>query len=111
MKKFLACLVLGLLLCSGIRAPEAKSFSKGICWSGATIESVQNIPFTELHAPASNPLLVHSSFAPSMHPFELPENKVVLGKTATSFLTSFTDFFSINSSAAPPIRPPINFSI
>ena len=108
MKRFFASLTIGLLICVGIRAPEAHEFSRGICLSGAVLEkaadSSQNSH--EFHNAASNPLLLHSGFAPAAHPFDFPET-VSSPDAAISHIVGLPkSFFPGNPALFPPDRPP-----
>ena len=109
MKKYLACLTIGLLICAGIRAPETHEFSRGICLSGAVLEKVADSSPNEqeLRKATSNPLLLHSGFAPSAHPFDFPETLNLSGVMLSDVSAPHKSSFSKNSAIFPPDRPPI----
>ena len=112
MKKYLACLTIGLLICAGIRAPETHEFSRGICLSGAVLEKVADSSPNEqeLRKAASNPLLLHSGFAPSAHPFDFPETASLPDVVISHVVGLPKSFFPGNFALFPHNRPPIAFS-
>ena len=106
MTKFSALLAVAFLLVSGIRAPEPKDISNGICFQGAVLETLQNTVLPSLSAKTSNPFALHAGFAPSSHPFDFLE-MLNLQVAAVSSLPIFQrSFFYGNFVLLPPDRPP-----
>jgi len=111
MKKTFALISVMLLLFSGIRAPEARTTSRGICWSGPTLEKPVNASPQEWTKQASSPLLLHSGFAPAAHPFDFPEAPNLSDTFVSDFLIFHTASLLNSNSLFPHDRPPIIFSL
>jgi len=112
MKKFLALLTIGLLMTAGIRAPESSALTNGFCTSGPVLEKAQGHDSNshEFRRAAENPTTLHSGFAPSFHPFDMPKAQAII---APYFFGSMTSHFvpSLGGmSVFPLVRPPIAFS-
>ena len=108
MKKTFAFISIFLLLVSGIHAPEAQVASRGICWSGPTLEKVAPAPSQEWHKASSNPLLLHSGFAPAAHPFDFPEVPALSDTVISGAIIVHTASFLGIQALFPHGRPPIN---
>ena len=108
MKRFFALLTIGLLMTAGIRAPETHESLRGICLSGAVLEKAADSSPNEqeFRKAASNPLLLHSGFAPASHPFDFPETVNLLGVIISDASTAQKFFLPGNSAIFPPDRPP-----
>ncbi|HCM42645.1 MAG TPA: hypothetical protein DIS66_04975 [Candidatus Omnitrophica bacterium] len=112
MKKFFALLTIGLLITAGLRAPESSALTNGFCTSGPVLEKAQghDSDSHELRRVASDPTTLHSGFAPSFHPFDMPKAQAI---SAPEFSGSkFSDFVPSlgGMSVFPLIRPPVAFS-
>ncbi len=112
MKKVLACLAISILILSGIRAPEVSTASRGICLSGAVLENAAPAVLAgekaaEFTKAPSNPLLLHSGFAPSAHPFDFPETPALSDAAISNFLWSQTNLLFSAGTLFPHDRPPI----
>lgn len=98
---------------AGIRAPESSVLTNGFCTNEAVIEKAQssNLDSHELRRVASNPTTLHSGFAPSFHPFDLPK---AYKPSSPDFLTNMSfDFVPSPDglSIFPRLRPPISISL
>ncbi len=121
MKLFFAYLSIALLILSGIRAPEARETSRGICLSGALLEKAAHKVLArekatdisqdtqEFRKVASNPLLIHSGFAPSAHPFDFPISPNLSAAAISDFLISRNASDLGSNILFPHERPPIVF--
>lgn len=112
MKKFFALLIMGLLIVAGIRAPEASVLTNGFCSSGPVLEKAQDHDSDshELRRTASDPTTLHSGFAPSFHPFDMPHAQ---NMSASEFSGSKSSDFVPSPdgmSVFPLVRPPIALS-
>ena len=109
MKLFFAYLSIALLTFSGIRAPEAHETSRGICLSGSVLEKASNSSqeVQEFRKVASNPLLIHSGFAPSAHPFDFPVSPNLSDAAISDFLISHKAFALGSNALFPHDRPPM----
>lgn len=112
MKLFFAYLSIALLIFSGIRAPEAHDASRGFCYSGAVLEKAADSAQDthELRKTASNPMLLHSGFAPAAQPFDFPETPALSDAVISRFLISRDSSVLGSHILFPHDRPPIAFS-
>lgn len=112
MKKTFALISILLLVFSGIRAPDVRTLSRGICWSGTAIEKAADTSSSSQTwtKQASNPLLLHSGFAPAAHPFDFPEAPALSNAAISGFLASHAAVPLNGNSLFPHDRPPIAFS-
>ncbi|HRK60984.1 MAG TPA: hypothetical protein PLY88_00360 [Candidatus Omnitrophota bacterium] len=112
MKKFFALLTIGLLITAGLRAPESSVLTNGFCSSGPVLEKAQghDSDAHELRRTASNPTTLHSGFAPSFHPFDMPKAQAM--SAPDFFGNMISDFVPSpdGMSVFPLIRPPVAFS-
>ena len=109
MKKFFAILTIGLLITAGVRAPESSALTNGFCSSGPVLEKAQDHDSDshELRRAATDPTTLHSGFAPSFHPFDMPHAQ---NMSAPDFSGSKSSDFVPSPdgmSVFPPVRPPI----
>lgn len=112
MKKFFALLTIGLLITVGLRAPESSVLTNGFCSSGPVLEKAQghDSDAHELRRAASNPTTLHSGFAPSFHPFDMPKAQAMSSSEFSGSKSS--DFVPPlgGMSVFPLVRPPVAFS-
>lgn len=113
MKRFLALTAIFVFVLSGIRAPETSVRTSGYCFSGPVLEKIvtQDSFATEWRSAPANPVTIHSGFAPSFHPFDLP---VYVDRISVLYVSRlFSDFvLPIDQGFSfPAFRPPALLSV
>lgn len=111
MIKIFALLSIGFLICSGVRAPEVSTHSRGVCFSGEVIENVASDLTPEFRKSTSNPVLNHSGFTVSTHPFDFPEALPLSALLVTKLQTFSDQPFLQSNDLFPHDRPPKVFSV
>lgn len=99
-----------VLVCAGLRAPESSLRTNGFCSNGPVLEKAHD---SQNDAPAfrrtaSNPMTLHSGFAPSAHPFDMPPKMEQDPLLPRLLLLEGSSDRSFISALRPLLRPPIS---